>query len=173
MQAICNNSTRSAPINQDQVIAESVEMPKPAVNFAKKIIIVNGKAQIDPSSLMIEEQMIRKEEDDPRNFQIVHEDSNSYNSKAIYGKHTHTKKWSPEETEFFYKCLEDCGTDFSMIESKFNGKRTRAQIKNKFRKEEKENPSRLDQAVLKKMFIKREAKEETIARERERDCEDN
>ena len=169
IQGICKASASSEPVIEQPVA--NPEAPKQAP-MTKKIIFVNGKAQIDQSSLMIEENQIRKAEDDPRNFKIINEDSNAYNSKVIYGKHSHTKKWTPEETEFFYKCLEDCGTDFSMIESKFKGKRNRTQIKNKFRKEESENPSKVDQAVLKTLYNKREAKEVAISRERDRDCDD-
>jgi hypothetical protein len=120
----------------------------------KRIIIVNGKPQIDQSSLMIEESQFRKEEDDPRNFKVINEDEYSSSNSVIYAKRSHTKKWTPEETEFFYKCLEECGTDFSMIESKFNGTRNRTQIKNKFRKEENENSERIDQAVMKRAYFK-------------------
>jgi hypothetical protein len=111
-------------------------------------VIVDGKIQIDQSSLMVEESQIRKEEDDPRNFTIINEDDESKNNSLIYAKRSHTKKWSPEETEFFYKCLEECGTDFSMIASKFSGTRNRTQIKNKFRKEESHNLDRINNTVM-------------------------
>lgn len=40
--------------------------------------------------------------------------------------------------------LQIFGTDFSLIENIFEGKRTREQIKNKFRKEEKKNKIHID-----------------------------
>lgn len=111
----------------------------------KRIIIVNGKPQIDQSSLLVEQSHFQSAESDPRNYTVINDDETT--NSVIYGKRTHTKKWTPEETEFFYECLQECGTDFSMIEAKFKGSRTRKQIKNKFRKEENENLSRIDAAI--------------------------
>jgi hypothetical protein len=42
------------------------------------------------------------------------------------------------------------GTDFSLIERVFEGKRTREQIKNKFRKEEKKNKEHIDFILVNK-----------------------
>lgn len=55
------------------------------------------------------------------------------------------RRWTTEETEQFYKALCQYGTDFSTIEKIMN--RDRKQIKNKFKKEEKENPKRIEQAL--------------------------
>ena len=137
---------------------------KETVNVHKRIIIVNGKPQIDMSSLIVEQSQIRKEEDDPKYFKIINENSDSLRHSAIYKKRSHTKKWSQDETEFFYKCLTECGTDFSMIESKFKGDRNRTQIKNKYRKEENENPKRIEAAVYNRKVIpinKRDSKQKS------------
>lgn len=51
-----------------------------------------------------------------------------------------------------------------MIESKFNGKRNRTQIKNKYRKEENENPERIEEAVFSRRVIpinKRDSKQKS------------
>lgn len=47
-----------------------------------------------------------------------------------------TKKWDEKETKQFYKVLRQCGTDFSLMETFLPG-RTRKEIKNKYRKEER------------------------------------
>lgn len=54
-----------------------------------------------------------------------------------------SEKWLPEETEKFYKALQIFGTDFSIIMKLLPG-RSRKQIKNKFNKEEKANPEKID-----------------------------
>lgn len=54
-----------------------------------------------------------------------------------------SEKWLPEETEKFYKALQIFGTDFSIIMKLLPG-RSRKQIKNKFNKEEKANPDKID-----------------------------
>eukprot|EP01017_Pseudomicrothorax_dubius_P022259 TRINITY_DN2401_c0_g1_i2.p1 TRINITY_DN2401_c0_g1~~TRINITY_DN2401_c0_g1_i2.p1 ORF type:complete len:283 (+),score=64.75 TRINITY_DN2401_c0_g1_i2:173-1021(+) len=68
--------------------------------------------------------------------------SNSFKTR------THTEKWSGEETKKFYKGLEIFGSDFSMIANLFPS-RTRAQIKNKFNKEERTNAKGVEEALVK------------------------
>jgi len=53
-----------------------------------------------------------------------------------------------DETRKFYKALEVFGTDFSMIANLFPD-RNRIQIKNKFRKEEKESVEVVDECLRK------------------------
>jgi len=57
-------------------------------------------------------------------------------------------KWSDEENRLFFKLLEYYGTDFSMIEKVFRKKfknRSKTQIKNKFNREEKKNPEKINE----------------------------
>ncbi|OAG29311.1 hypothetical protein NEDG_01384 [Nematocida displodere] len=64
-----------------------------------------------------------------------------------YGKAPSKRsRWSKEETLLFYKTLSLCGTDFTMIEKIFTD-RDRKQLKNKFSKEEKEHPERVNSAL--------------------------
>jgi hypothetical protein len=143
-----DNSSKASEHHESSEVSEE---SKPAPKFHKRIIIVDGKPQIDQSSLMVEESHFRRTEDDPKNFKVINDDEYTSSNALIYPKRSHTKKWSEDETEFFYRCLEQCGTDFSMIESKFNGARNRIQIKNKFRKEEGVNPDRVDDAITVKV----------------------
>lgn len=53
-----------------------------------------------------------------------------------------TPRWKPEETEFFYRVLSMCGTDFSMM-SKFFRDRSRRMIVNKFHVESENNGERI------------------------------
>lgn len=56
-----------------------------------------------------------------------------------------SKTWSQQDTEFFYQCLQKCGTDFSMIQKVYenNGGRSRVEIKNKFKREQKMNGQKI------------------------------
>ena len=60
------------------------------------------------------------------------------------------EKWSQLETDKFYLALQIFGTDFMMIERVFEGERSREQIKNKFRKEERKNKSHIDRLLANK-----------------------
>lgn len=57
-----------------------------------------------------------------------------------------TKRWTKEETEFFYQILKMCGTDFSMM-SKYFTNRTRRMIVSKFHVEEKKNKKRIEECL--------------------------
>ncbi|XP_036385714.1 transcription factor TFIIIB component B'' homolog isoform X2 [Megalops cyprinoides] len=72
--------------------------------------------------------------------------STTYSSfrKAVY-----TKPWSNKETEMFFLAISMVGTDFSMIGQLFPH-RARTEIKNKFKKEERENSWRIDKAFKEK-----------------------
>ncbi|XP_058731441.1 uncharacterized protein LOC131603183 [Vicia villosa] len=55
-------------------------------------------------------------------------------------------KWSKQDTELFYKAVSFC-TDFEMIQRLFFPDKTRHQVKLKYKKEERQHPLRLSQAV--------------------------
>uniref|UniRef100_A0A3P9KS31 Transcription factor TFIIIB component B'' Myb domain-containing protein n=1 Tax=Oryzias latipes TaxID=8090 RepID=A0A3P9KS31_ORYLA len=64
---------------------------------------------------------------------------------SSFRKGTYTKPWSIEETDMFYLAISMVGTDFSMICQLFTH-RARSEIKNKFKREERENSWRIDKA---------------------------
>ena len=144
---IMTNDNKSNSNGEEVETSQDKNQTQVDVAVYKRIIIVDGKPKIDQSSLLIEQSQIRKE-DNLNNYKVINESGDSKSSSLIYPKKSISKKWTYEETEFFYQCLAEFGTDFSMIESKFNGNRNRSQIKNKFRKEEKENLDRIDQAII-------------------------
>ncbi|KAI5384352.1 uncharacterized protein LOC127101519 isoform X2 [Lathyrus oleraceus] len=55
-------------------------------------------------------------------------------------------KWSKQDTEMFYEAVRQFGTDFSMIQQLFPDK-TRHQVKLKYKKEERQHPLLLSDAV--------------------------
>ncbi|XP_057675399.1 transcription factor TFIIIB component B'' homolog isoform X2 [Corythoichthys intestinalis] len=55
------------------------------------------------------------------------------------------KPWTNEETDMFFLAISMVGTDFTMIGQLFHN-RTRAEIRNKFKKEERKNSWRIDKA---------------------------
>lgn len=72
-------------------------------------------------------------------------------SSSLMIKNSRRKKplrWSENETNTFYKCLEFFGRDFKMITSVFQNKRER-QIIRKFHKERKRYPDRVQMSLQK------------------------
>jgi hypothetical protein len=61
-------------------------------------------------------------------------------------------RWTPAETELFYRALRMCGTDFSLMELLLPG-RSRAQIHAKYKKEEKDNPRLIERALQNRLDL--------------------
>lgn len=61
-------------------------------------------------------------------------------------KKTPITRWSKQDTELFYQAIQQFGTDLSMIQQLFPG-RTRRQVKLKYKKEERQQPLRLREAL--------------------------
>ncbi|XP_048383734.2 transcription factor TFIIIB component B'' homolog isoform X2 [Stegostoma tigrinum] len=106
----------------------------------------DGSIIIDEESLTVE--VLRKkgpivEENDP-----IFE-RGSQTTYSSFRKSTHTKPWSNKETDMFFLAISMVGTDFSMIGQLFPN-RTRIEIKNKFKREEKLNSWRIDKAFKEK-----------------------
>ncbi|XP_028101424.1 uncharacterized protein LOC114300763 isoform X1 [Camellia sinensis] len=81
---------------------------------------------------------------DPAN-PVVQESSN-YPNYQSYMKKTPRSRWSKQDTELFYEAVRQFGTDISMIQQLFPG-RTRNQVKLKYKKEECQQPLRLQEAL--------------------------
>ncbi|KAL7228127.1 hypothetical protein ACSBR2_006946 [Camellia fascicularis] len=81
---------------------------------------------------------------DPAN-PVVQESSN-YPNYQSYMKKTPRSRWSKQDTELFYEAVRQFGTDISMIQQLFPG-RTRNQVKLKYKKEERQQPLRLHEAL--------------------------
>lgn len=57
-----------------------------------------------------------------------------------------TTRWSQKETQLFYKALELCGLDFTLI-SKLFVEKSRKQVKKKYMKEEGLNRKKIEEIV--------------------------
>ncbi|KAM9251240.1 transcription factor TFIIIB component B'' homolog [Cariama cristata] len=68
---------------------------------------------------------------------------------SSFRKSFYTKPWSNKETDMFFLAISMVGTDFSLIGQLFPH-RDRAEIKNKFKREEKANGWRIDKAFKEK-----------------------
>ncbi|XP_041342308.1 transcription factor TFIIIB component B'' homolog isoform X2 [Pyrgilauda ruficollis] len=68
---------------------------------------------------------------------------------SSFRKSFYTKPWSNKETDMFFLAISMVGTDFSLIGRLFPH-RARAEIKNKFKREEKANGWRIDKAFKEK-----------------------
>lgn len=109
----------------------------------------DGNIVIDETSMIVEtsQKQISEMQDD------ILEESEYTMSTSFRQKHK-IKKWSKEETAEFYKALSQVGTDFTMM-TLLLPKRSRKELKNKFKKEEKFDSLRISAALSKLCKISR------------------
>lgn len=106
----------------------------------------DGKIIIDQETLTLNETGLEEKRAELAKAKVIEE--SAFNSRSYSYKHKKepSKQWTKDETLKFYKCLMNLGTDFSMIQQYFPG-RTRAQIKRKYKTEEKKNPLLINGAL--------------------------
>ncbi|KAL3345689.1 hypothetical protein AABB24_024573 [Solanum stoloniferum] len=85
-------------------------------------------------------------EADDHNKSTMAEDTSAYFNYQTYMDKTPSTRWSKQDTELFYEAVQQFGTDLSLIQQLFPG-RTRRQLKLKYKKEERQNPFRLHDAL--------------------------
>ncbi|XP_047339338.1 transcription factor TFIIIB component B'' homolog isoform X2 [Impatiens glandulifera] len=74
------------------------------------------------------------------------QDGTFYTNYHSYMERTPRLRWSKQDTELFYQGVRQFGSDLSFIQQLFPG-RSRTQIKLKYKKEERQNPMMLDDAL--------------------------
>ncbi|XP_051876630.1 transcription factor TFIIIB component B'' homolog [Pristis pectinata] len=134
--------SNNAPTNEEEDEESDDAVLGPRVKVAE-----DGSIIIDEESLTVEVVRMKTsnvvEENDP-----IFE-RGSQTTYSSFRKSTHTKPWSDKETDMFFLAISMVGTDFSMIGQLFPN-RSRIEIKNKFKREEKLNSWRIDKAFKEK-----------------------
>lgn len=72
--------------------------------------------------------------------------SDAHVTSASFAKRDGPVKWTDGETERFYQALRSFGTDFTLMQRIFPS-RSRGMLKRKFKREERENAEKIDQAL--------------------------
>ncbi|KAI8082047.1 hypothetical protein BDF21DRAFT_444091 [Thamnidium elegans] len=116
---------------------------------ALQVRLVDGQIVLDTDSLTIERTQTDIDYGDG-DLEVVEENSltKKINSNT-YSKRTQSSRWSAAETEDFYDAISQFGTDFEMISMVMPG-RTRSQIRSKFSREEKLNPNKVTDYLIRK-----------------------
>ncbi|XP_067654703.1 transcription factor TFIIIB component B'' homolog [Haliotis asinina] len=101
----------------------------------------NGQIILNEASLVVD----NKASNEPMEADVIEEDESTVNYESFREKRSKTS-WTEVETVKFYKALSTVGTDFSLMLHLFPS-RTRREIKNKFKKEEKLHRREIDKAI--------------------------
>ncbi|OIR57044.1 MAG: putative transcription initiation factor TFIIIB subunit Bdp1 [Amphiamblys sp. WSBS2006] len=104
----------------------------PRVKFA------DNKIQVDVETMQTERGGVSRS--NPARFRIT---------GGTYLRSNRQSKWKPEETDLFYEALCCCGTDFFLIK-KFFPDKTRDQVRQKYKREERSDPRKLDECLRNK-----------------------
>mgnify|MGYP001626826552 CR=1 FL=1 len=89
--------------------------------------LVNGKAVVVKMQAVSTNNAVDKIKNMMGNSVVQSKDGKM--SSLDFKNREATDRWSKEDTNKFYCALQLMGTDFSLIETLFEGKRTRTQIK--------------------------------------------
>lgn len=132
-------------------------------NVGVQLQIINGRAVLNQETLVRQEEEVDYE----TQFERVTETNGSrYFTQATYSNQERTEKWTREDTAHFYNGLRQFGADFSMI-SRLFPTRSRKQIKNKFKKEEREQKENIEWALKNRIPINVEEFRKQNAKKRE------
>ncbi len=113
-----------------------------------QIIFVDGKMVVQKPDLGLVTKKYNEETNknsSPKEAMFVSKEENVINSLSFL-KIEHTKKWTEEETQNFYKALELFGLDFSFLAIVL-APRKREEIKRKYLKEKKQNPEGIERLI--------------------------
>ncbi|XP_053195480.1 transcription factor TFIIIB component B'' homolog [Scomber japonicus] len=128
----------AAAAEEDEDEEQDDSLMVPQVKVAE-----DGSLIIDEESLTVE--VMRAKGPNPAQGRDPIFERGSTTTYSSFRKATYSKPWSSEETDMFFLAISMVGTDFSMICQLFPH-RPRSEIKNKFKKEERENAWRIDKA---------------------------
>uniref|UniRef100_A0A1B6KX87 Myb-like domain-containing protein n=1 Tax=Graphocephala atropunctata TaxID=36148 RepID=A0A1B6KX87_9HEMI len=123
----------------------------------------DGQIILDPKSLVIETTGMEQSRAEMEKSQVIQETgATRYNT---YSKRRATRyDWSREETVQFYKALNTVGSDFAIM-TKLFPKRSRHELKLKFKREEKANLHLVDKAMTAPADFDFESLEEELRQE--------
>ncbi|XP_035766223.1 transcription factor TFIIIB component B'' homolog isoform X2 [Neolamprologus brichardi] len=130
--------------NTEEEAEEAEEEQEEALMVPQVKVAEDGSLIIDEESLTVEVQ--RAKGPNPAENRDPIFERGSTTTYSSFRKLNHAKRWTSEETDMFFLAVSMVGTDFSMICQLFPH-RARSEIKNKFKKEERENVWRIDKAI--------------------------
>ncbi|KAJ3666248.1 hypothetical protein Zmor_001701 [Zophobas morio] len=146
-EAESENGIQEATIEEESVddpgktgSDEENEMPAPQIKIGPQ-----GELVLDEKSLLIENKAVQKSREEIEKSQVVNGDFET--GYGVYKRAKRSKDWSKQETLKFYKALNTLGTDFTLMCELFP-RRSRRELKMKFKKEERINKALVDKAIM-------------------------
>ncbi|KAK3845429.1 MAG: hypothetical protein J3R72DRAFT_29720 [Linnemannia gamsii] len=124
----------------------------PVKTFAPQVRVVDGRIELDMDSLTVDHAVVDAA-DHLEPLEYVDESAATrFTNSASFSKKNKSEKWSDVDTELFFQALSQWGTDFGII-CKIFPQKSRIAIRNKFKREDRINHARVEQALTKKTPI--------------------
>ena len=101
-----------------------------------RVEFVDGKMTVIQSSLVVGGQESGLAEGE---YEEIEEGVHASSRYSSFLNRKKPARWGLEETRLFYSAVQQCGTEFSLMQT-FFPHRTRKELKHKFRREEKHHP---------------------------------
>ncbi|XP_049595287.1 transcription factor TFIIIB component B'' homolog isoform X2 [Syngnathus scovelli] len=128
---------------EEEEAAAEEEEEDDAMMVPRVKVAEDGSLILDEESLTVEVK--RTKGPNPADGRDPIFERGSTTTYSSFRPSAYCKPWTSEETDMFFLAISMVGTDFSMIGQLFHN-RTRTEIRNKFKKEERQNSWRIDKA---------------------------
>lgn len=134
--------TESVAEAEEQRVDDVVEQEEDSADVGPRVRLgPNGEITLDEESLVIRRPAVQ-----PSMRAIVYETGGETNYASFRKNPKGRSTWTAKQTAQFYKALSACGTDFTLM-ANFFPKRTRQELKNKFKREERRNRELIDRTI--------------------------
>lgn len=132
-------SQKQSEITMWEVLQQPITEKKasqPRISKSKSVLVAGKAGQVSSASVSGGSTDGSKDNSNPCTLTTSH----SFKNRGF------SQKWKERDTRLFFKALSLFGTDFSMVALLFRG-RDRSQLINKYHKEERDNPKRVESSL--------------------------
>ncbi|KAG0009754.1 Transcription factor TFIIIB component B [Entomortierella chlamydospora] len=126
-----------------------INTPKPAPQpktFAPQVRVVDGQIELDVDSLVVDHDIVEAgTHQEPMEY-VEESSTTKFVNNSSFTRKIASERWSEKDTDLFYEALAQWGTDFGIICRLFPSK-TRIAVRNKYKREDRYNHSRVEEAL--------------------------
>lgn len=151
----------AAPAPATAIPEQELPLPNSTQHAGPQVQIVNGEIVLQQSSIVFQGSGATQAHQENEAMTVVEEEAQlavvgaTYTSFATGRRaRSNVQQWTVEETQLFYEALRQVGLDFGTMEAYFENaedsgirKRTRRQLKQKYKAEITKNPSLVEKAL--------------------------
>ncbi|KAF9172937.1 Transcription factor TFIIIB component B [Mortierella sp. AD011] len=126
-----------------------INTPKPAPQpktFAPQVRVVDGQIELDVDSLVVDHDIVEADTHQEPMEYVEESSTTKFVNNSSFTRKIASERWSEKDTDLFYEALAQWGTDFGIICRLFPSK-TRIAVRNKYKREDRYNHSRVEEAL--------------------------